>query len=217
MPGNYTNTSSIVANSSIVAATLRGIIDDLDDALYAVENQNVLAMPPGTIIDYAGSTEPVGWLFCYGQQISRISYAALFAAIGTTYGVGDGSNTFNLPDLRGRVRISKDNLGGTPANVVTNAAADTLGGVAGAETHTLTTSELASHRHTAMRYRDSGSNIDPVTGPGGEVANGGFGHNAAITQTRTTGIPTIETYDAGGGGAHANMQPYMALNSLIKT
>lgn len=200
MPGNYTNTSSIVANSSIVAATLRGIIDDLDDALYAVENQNVLAMPPGTIIDYAGSTEPVGWLFCYGQQISRISYATLFAAIGTTYGVGDGSNTFNLPDLRGRVRISKDNLGGTPANVVTNAAADTLGGVAGAETHTLLIGEIPSHTHdvTTTRNNASGGQVDWWAG------------NGSGTGTKTS---TAQ----GGGGAHANMQPYMALNSLIKT
>lgn len=202
MPGNYTNTSSIVANSSIVAATLRGIIDDLDDALYAVENQNVLAMPPGTIIDYAGSTEPVGWLFCYGQQISRISYATLFAAIGTTYGVGDGSNTFNLPDLRGRVRISKDNLGGTPANVVTNAAADTLGGVAGAETHTLSITEIPSHDH---RVIVSGS-VANNTGTN-QVSSGSGGGTWSAPQTGT----------AGGGGAHANMQPYMALNSLIKT
>jgi microcystin-dependent protein len=217
MPGHYTNTSSIVANSNISASTLRGILDDLDDATYAVESANVLAMPPGSITAFAGSTEPVGWLFCYGQQISRASYAALFAVIGTTYGVGDGSTTFNLPDMRGRVPLAKDNLGGASANVVTNVAADTLGGKAGSETHTLTTSELASHRHTAMRYKDSGGNIDPVTGPGGEVAFGGLGHNAAITQTRTTGIPIIETYDAGGGGAHANMQPYIALNYIIKT
>ena len=171
MPGHYTNTSSIVSNSNISASTLRGILDDLDDATYAVESANVLAMPPGSITAFAGSTEPVGWLFCYGQQISRASYAALFAVIGTTYGVGDGSTTFNLPDLRGRIPLTKDNMGGTSANRVTAAAADTLGGSGGAENHTLSASEIPAHNHQILRPGSNASGAGSQWWQGNSVTN----------------------------------------------
>lgn len=75
-----------------------------------------LATPPGAYMPYAGATAPTGWLLCAGQAVSRTTYAALFAAIGTTHGAGDGSATFNLPDLRGRVPAGKDNMEGTAAN-----------------------------------------------------------------------------------------------------
>ena len=202
MPGHYTNTSSIVSNSNISASTLRGILDDLDDATYAIESANVLAMPPGSITAFAGSTEPVGWLFCYGQQISRASYAALFAVIGTTYGVGDGSTTFNLPDLRGRIPLTKDNMGGTSANRVVAAAADTLGGSGGAENHTLTISEIPSHDHRVV----ASGNV-AVTTSTNQVSNGSGGGTWSAPQTGAT----------GGNGSHNNMQPYLTLNYLIKT
>lgn len=67
-----------------------------------VQAFNPPAVPPGTIIHYAGRTVPSGWLICNGAKVSRTKYAALFAAIGTTYGAGDGSTTFGLPDLNGR-------------------------------------------------------------------------------------------------------------------
>src|SRR5689334_21938639 len=76
-------------------------------------------MPVGGVAPYAGSTAPTGWLFCFGQNVSRTTYASLFAAIGTTFGAGDGSTTFSLPDLRGRTPFGKDNMGGTAANRVT--------------------------------------------------------------------------------------------------
>lgn len=70
--------------------------------------------PSGTILDFSGPVAPQGWLICDGSAISRTDYAALFAVIGTIYGVGDGSTTFNLPDLRGEFRRGLDNMG-TPA------------------------------------------------------------------------------------------------------
>lgn len=202
MPGHYTNTSSIVSNSNISASTLRGILDDLDDATYAVETANVVAMPPGCVVPYAGSTEPVGWLFCYGQAISRSSYAALFAVISTQYGVGDGSSTFNLPDLRGRVPIAKDNMGGSSANRVVAAAADTLGGSGGAENHTLSASEIPAHNHQILR-------------PGSNSSGGGSQWWQGNSGTNIGGIYTEN--NTGGGGSHNNMQPYIALNYIIKT
>jgi len=72
-------------------------------------------VPSGVIVPFAGSSSPAGWLFCSGQAVSRTTYAALFTAIGTVYGVGDGSTTFNLPDLRGRVIAGEDDMGGTAA------------------------------------------------------------------------------------------------------
>lgn len=72
-------------------------------------------LAPGIVQQYAGSSAPVGWLLCYGQAVSRATYAGLFQVIGTAFGAGDGSTTFNLPDLRGRVVAGADNMGGTAA------------------------------------------------------------------------------------------------------
>jgi microcystin-dependent protein len=68
--------------------------------------------PAGVLLPFAGSTAPTGWLLCAGQAISRATYAGLFAVIGTAYGAGDGTTTFNVPDLRGRIPAGKDNMGG---------------------------------------------------------------------------------------------------------
>ena len=112
---------------------------------------NVGLVPVGVVVPFAGSTSPAGWQLCYGQAISRTTYAGLFLTIGTTYGSGDGSTTFNVPDMRGRVTAGKDDMGGTAASRLTATvltAANTLGATGGTETHTLTTAQLASHNHT---------------------------------------------------------------------
>jgi microcystin-dependent protein len=100
-----------------------------------------LATPlsPGTIVATTSSSIPIGWLLCNGALVSRSIYAALFAAIGTLYGVGDGSTTFNLPDLRGRDII------GTGTGVGLSPRA--LGAKGGEETHTLSVVEMPSHNH----------------------------------------------------------------------
>jgi microcystin-dependent protein len=109
-------------------------------------------VPSGTIMAYAGTTAPSGWVLCSGAAISRSTNAALFAAIGTTYGAGDGSTTFNLPDLRGRTIFGLDNMGGTAANRLTTAgglsADNTLGATGGNQTVTLSTNNLPSHNHS---------------------------------------------------------------------
>jgi len=91
------------------------------------------AMPTGAVLSHAGSSAPTGWLLCYGQAVSRTTYAALFAVIGTTYGVGDGSTTFNVPDLRGRAVAGKDDMGGSAAGrlnvTLTGTKASTSSGV----------------------------------------------------------------------------------------
>ena len=88
-----------------------------------------------------------------GSAVSRSTYADLFSSIGTTYGAGDGSSTFALPDLRGRMPLGLDNMGGTSANIVTNAQADALNGKEGAETHTLAVGEMPGHTHSTVAGR----------------------------------------------------------------
>lgn len=156
-------------------------------------------IPEGSVIPYAGSAAPSGWLLCFGQAVSRTTYAALFAAIGTVYGTGDGSTTFNLPDMRGRIAAGVDNMGGTAANRVTSGGSGisgtTLGNAGGAETHTLTTAQLASHTHN---YGFTG-NLQ-TGGSSGIVSGSSFA-----------------TSSTGSGNAHNNMQPSIMLNYIIKT
>lgn len=160
------------------------------------------AIPPGIIMDYGGSSAPSGWLLCYGQAINRNTYAALFAVIGTAFGSGDGSTTFNLPDARGRVSAGKDDMGGASANRLTNQSGglngDVLGATGGLETHTLTAAQMPSHTHS-------------VNEPVGQVLPAGPGVGAAGPVSATT------TGSAGSGGAHNNVQPTIIFNKIIKT
>jgi microcystin-dependent protein len=103
--------------------------------------------PVGTLYPYVGTTSPdaLRFLLCYGQAVSRTGFATLFTLMGTTFGTGDGSTTFNLPDLRGRVIAGLDNIGGSPAGIMTGVTA--LGARGGETAHVLTIGELASHSH----------------------------------------------------------------------
>ena len=107
----------------------------------------IQASPIGMITPYAGSTAPANWQLCYGQAISRTTYASLFAIISTTYGAGDGTTTFNLPDLRGRTVAGLDNMGGSDAGRLSTA--NTLGTTTGTETVTLTAAQsgVPAHSH----------------------------------------------------------------------
>jgi microcystin-dependent protein len=190
----------------------------------------------GTVLDFAGVTAPDGWLMCYGQAVSRTTYKNLFDQIGTTFGAGDGSTTFNVPDLRGRICVGKDNMGGTAANRMTSAGGvtgTTLGAVGGAETHTLTTAQVPAHTHPVF-LSDPGHNhaTTPATfrGLGSGTSNGftsgPYGEYAVAINNNTTGITVRDTAggggtanqtaaNAGGGSAHANVQPSMVMNKII--
>lgn len=170
----------------------------IDDLTASVASSGI---PVGSMVDYGGSSAPSGWLLADGSAVSRATYAALFAVYGTTYGSGDGSTTFNLPDRRGRIGVGKDNMGGTSANRITGSWADTLGGTGGAETHTLTTNELAVHSHT----------VNTWTGGSNTTAN----ISGAFNNTTQT-VNGSATNNAGGGQAHNNIQPSIALNVIIK-
>jgi microcystin-dependent protein len=168
--------------------------------------------PTGSVIDYAGSSAPTGWLLCDGSAVSRTTYSALFTAISTQFGSGDGSTTFNLPDLRGRVTAGKDDMGGSTASRLTGGGSGitgtTLGASGGTETHILTTPQIPSHTHAG-----SGNG----TGEFVYTRGGGAGVYAALGSGTAWDRTTNPVGSTGGGGAHQNTQPTMVLNKIIKT
>lgn len=170
------------------------------------------AVPSGSVMPYAGSSAPSGWLLSDGSAVSRSTYAALFSAIGTTYGSGDGSTTFNLPDLRGRAPRGVDNMGGTAANRITAAGSGitgtTLGAAGGVESVTLTTSEIPSHNHTNQ-------NINIIYGTGGSGGTLGTTVSAGGQSRSTSATSTIS--NTGSGNTHNNTGPTIMLNYIIKT
>jgi len=97
------------------------------------------SMPTGSISMWSTATAPTDWLLCDGSAVSRTTYATLFGVISTTYGTGDGSTTFNLPNLKGRIPVGRDSA---------QTEFDVLGETGGAKTHTLVTAEMPSHTHT---------------------------------------------------------------------
>lgn len=165
-----------------------------------------LVFPSGIIVPYGGATAPTGWLLCYGQAVSRTTYANLFTAIGTTYGVGDNSTTFNLPDLRGRVVAGQDDMGGTSANRLTGVTGsvngDTLGGTGGTETHTLAQTELPASLS--------------LTTLSGALDNTATGNIAGSNYTSNQRTLSITLTNSGGDQPHNNVQPTLILNYIIK-
>ena len=174
--------------------------------------QNQFLVPTGAMMDWPTTSAPTGWLICYGQAVSRTTYATLFGVIGTTFGVGDGSTTFNLPDYRGRTSAGVDNMGGSSANRVTDSQADSVGGVYGSESHTLSESEIPLHGHP---FRTS-------TGASGD-GSGGLMTDVSGTRTNRAAYTgalsdTIgqQIGGTGGGGSHNNVQPTIFTYKIIK-
>lgn len=115
--------------------------------------------PVGVVKDYAGTNAPRGWLFCGGQAVSRATYVRLFLVIGTTFGAGNGTTTFNVPDARGAVIVGLDNMNGaTAARLPAASALNTSGGEV---THVLTASETPVHQHgvTAITVTPGGPSV----------------------------------------------------------
>jgi hypothetical protein len=171
-----------------------------------VDAQLGSAAPKGTIVAFGAAVAPTGWLLCNGAAVSRTTYATLFTAIGTTYGAGDGTTTFNVPNLQGRFPIGAGN--GAQKNVSgsgiitggTALTARTVGQFGGEEDHVLTVAELATHSHE-YRWGTAGG---AGPGPDGEAAIGDSLYGA---QTGTQGLNT----------AHNTTPSFVVVSFIIKT
>lgn len=184
------------------------------------------AMPIGAVVDFAGSTAPAGWLLCYGQTVSRTTYADLFAVIGTTYGVGNGSTSFNLPDCRGRVIAGLDNMGGTTANRLSSSfSSGVLGAFGGSQFCALEAAQVPSHVHGGST--DASSHFHRYEFPnftGTTTGGGSFGVQVYANSTQqptTTSASISQTFTTNGGvglsgGDHPNVQPTIVMNKIIK-
>lgn len=206
-------------------------------------------LPSGALIAWAGDESgslPSGYLLCDGNAVSRTTYSDLFNAIGTTYGSGDGSTTFNLPDLRARfpLGVNNSNLPNGEDGLLSTRNRNDSGGE---ESHQLNNSEMPLHSHGVTDsghshgVTDNGHNHDVLTFDSIVDNNG---DDSTVTVSRVSqfgtdiitdaagGIPSesdetgisidstttgISIDGSGGGSAHNIMNPYLAVNYLIKT
>ena len=157
----------------------------------------------GQIILFAGNFAPRGWAFCQGQLLPIAQNTALFSLLGTTYG-GNGSSTFGLPDLRGRVPVG---FGQGPGLINVQ-----LGEAAGQSATTLQTTNLPAHTHTLSAVSE--------TGNAGSPANAFLAATGAIDpEYRTSGTPVAMAAGAvgtvGGSQPFSNMPPYLGMNYII--
>lgn len=167
--------------------------------------------PAGTIKLYAGATSPTGYLFCDGAAVSRTTYADLFAVLGTTYGAGDGSTTFNLPDFRRRVPVG---AGGTGTATLGNARGNT----GGSETHTLTEAQMPAHQHFSFNTDNTSTGSPNLTNAQYPAEQNNTGGNGTYTINGTATVANIGlTSSTGGGAAHNILQPSLVVAYIIKT
>ena len=149
--------------------------------------------PPGAVMPYAGTSLPSGWLWCGGNLVSRTQYAALFKAIGTTYGAGDGKTTFALPDLRGRV-------------VAMRGTSQSVGDTAGADSKKIARANLPAEK---LNLEDNGTWIVDSTRTGSESGR-------TLQMGTRSGAARLESNTLGSGTAFDVRQNTIYLNYIIK-
>jgi microcystin-dependent protein len=156
------------------------------------------SVPTGAINMWGTGTAPTGYLLCAGAAVSRSTYAALFAVIGTTFGSGDGSTTFNVPNYTNRM----------PYGTTLAATGGSVDAVVVSHTHTATVTD-SGHNHLAFSYGGGGIGVGIQQT---NIAN----NQGQATSTATTGI-TVANNTEGVSGTNANLPPYLGINFIIKT
>ncbi len=142
-----------------------------------ITNRNPVGPVAGTVAHFAASTAPAGWLKANGATVSRTAYAALFAAIGTTYGVGDGATTFGVPDLRGEfLRGLDDGRGVDSARAIGSAQAG----------------QMPSHTHSAPNGANSSGSVDGGAAMGGSTGvTGAAGGTENASENRPRNVAML--------------------------
>ena len=209
VPSNGIGSNELASDASVDANRSVGTDHIKDNSVTAAKLNSAavsVLMPTGSILPYAGSSAPTGYLFCDGNEYDQTgTHSSLFSTIGLTYNTGgETTGFFRVPDLQGRVIAGRDNMSGTSANRLTNPAStingingDELGNVGGHETHVLTEAQLASHTHQG------------TVQSGLQTTSQGIG--------RLTNDSDLTTGATGGDQAHNNVQPTIILNYIIKT
>ena len=203
-------------------------------------------VPAGLIEPFAGSTVPTGFLLCDGTAVSRTTYATLYAVIGDTFGAGDGSSTFNLPDLSGRVPLGASmshalgTTGGSETVTLTvselpshmhevpqHGHADTIGAATPAFTHIITQPVFAYNKaNTGTTSLNSASTRNPCISSSAtgwtatRTTDVSVGNHAATACTVSGSIANAAAFDSnsiGGNLSHNNMQPFIAMVYIIST
>jgi microcystin-dependent protein len=177
-------------------------------------------VPAGTLLPFAGAAAPAGFLLCSGQAVSRTDYADLFAVIGTTYGAGNGTTTFNLPDLRGRVAAGKGDMGGSESGRLNTIIGSSLGAAGGQQTlqYALSASGSGSGSGTAftngLGTGHAGGATTSTSGGGGTGSRPDHFHfvqgNAAVSVNVSVSV-------SGATDVRSNVQPTIVLNYVIAT
>ena len=192
-----------------------------DTGLKKINRQNLFSaiqgtVPVGTVVPFAGTAAPIGWLLCDGSEQLISQYGALHDVIGTTYKASPTSGYFAVPDMRGRMPMGADNMGGTSADVVTATAADVLGAKDGNETITIATENLPEHEHDLRG--ESGDQYYAIRDVSGTPND-----NDAIVYDSPTGTGAGQAYPNSGGvltdddlgEAISVMNPFITMNFII--
>lgn len=188
-------------------------------------------VPVGIVFDYWGDIPPPGYMFPFGQELSRSEYADLFAVIGTSAGVGNGTTTFNLPDYRAVVSAGRADMGGSTKSLLSKYASTVMAAIFGVQEHTLTEAQMPGHNHggggsvSSVADHFHTTTGTPAASNGiSEVRSNVFGggntqqspSSFRVTDwagghTHTYSIPTV-----GGSTAHPNVQPTIICNKIMR-
>jgi len=225
-PGVEVSTGMLVAGTPYVATY------NATDGVFYLQNFyiNPFNLPIGGMMPYLGTSAPnSNFALPFGQAISRTTFATLFALISTTFGAGDGTTTFNIPDLRGRTILGLDNMGGSAAGRVGTVATDsgtivgtTFGSVGGSATHVQTQAEMPSHTHTFTgnalpphSHTTTASNSNVFFAGCCNAASPVFAAGTA-TSSDSAGTPTGSNSSIGSSAAMSILPPAMMLPMILR-